>query len=124
MIKDLNLKFKILIGLLLPSTRYEELIENFKLAHSNYELLKKNSSSVQEVQKDVKSMEIEKEQINNKLDNLKRRENANSNPKLLATIKALHEEKEKTGKMLKQKTSVENEVGIIGNYQKPLERSK
>lgn len=92
--------------------RYEELIESFKLVHSNYELLKKNSSSVQEVQKDVKSMEIEKEQINNKLDNLKRRENANSNPKLLATIKTLHEEKEKTGKMLKQKTSVGNEVGV------------
>ena len=59
-------------------------------------------------------MEIEKEQINNKLDNLKRRENANSNPKLLAAIKALHEEKEKTGKMLKQKTSDENEVGLVG----------
>ena len=43
------------------------------MVHSNYEALKKNSSSVQEVQKDVKTMELEKEQINNKLDNVKRR---------------------------------------------------
>lgn len=60
-------------------------------------------------------MEIEKETINNKLDNLKRRENANSKPELLSIIKELHEEKEKTGKMLKQKASIENEVFKISN---------
>lgn len=46
-------------------------------------------------------------------------ENANANPELLAVIKRMNEEKEKTGKMLKQKTSIDNEIKVLKEkYQK------
>jgi uncharacterized protein Yka (UPF0111/DUF47 family) len=49
------------------------MIEKFKQVHLTYETLKQNADSVQEIHRDVKAMEIEKDQIDEKLSNLQRR---------------------------------------------------
>lgn len=53
--------------------QYEKLIENFKAVHSSYMRLRQNLDSVQDLQKDVKAMEEEKNQIQEKLVNVKRK---------------------------------------------------
>lgn len=53
--------------------KYESLIDTFKQMHSKRDSLKKTTSSVQEIQKDVLSMETEKENIAAKLSNVKRK---------------------------------------------------
>lgn len=49
------------------------MIDTFKQMHSKRESLKKTTSTVQEIQKDVSSMETEKENIAAKLSNVKRK---------------------------------------------------
>ncbi len=75
------------------------MIDEFKSVHNTYENLKKNIGSVHEIQKDVKSMEEEKEQIAQKLTNIKRRVDANSNAELFALVKENRQEKDKNEKV-------------------------
>ena len=49
------------------------------MAHTTREGLKKSSRSVQEIQRDIKTMEDEKEQVSQKLSNVKRKVNCKSN---------------------------------------------
>lgn len=53
--------------------KYDKLMESFKQIHSSNENLKKNVKSVQELTKDIRSMESEKEQLLVKLSDVKRR---------------------------------------------------
>lgn len=53
--------------------QYEELMEEFKQSHAMRESLLKTTSDVQEVQRDISSMQDEKESIMSKLSNLKRK---------------------------------------------------
>lgn len=50
-------------------------MDAFKAAHTQRESLKKSSLTVTEIQKDIKQMEQEKEQIAGKLSNVKRQVN-------------------------------------------------
>lgn len=58
--------------------QYLRLIEEFKRVHSSYESQRKSLDSVVELQRDIKSMEIEREQIKNKLEVLQRKTNFRS----------------------------------------------
>jgi len=51
----------------------DQLIQEFKAVHNTYNSLKKNLKSVQEMQKDIKGMEEEREQISEKLSTIKRK---------------------------------------------------
>lgn len=53
--------------------KYEAMIDTFKQVHTKRETLKKTTSTVKEIQKDVSSMEAEKENITSKLSNVKRK---------------------------------------------------
>ncbi|XP_046917591.2 intraflagellar transport protein 81 homolog [Dermatophagoides farinae] len=55
--------------------QYLNLIDEFKRIHSSHEMQKKSIDSIIELQKDIKTMELEKDQIKNKLDIVKRRVN-------------------------------------------------
>ncbi|UXI16478.1 Suppressor of cytokine signaling 5 [Sarcoptes scabiei] len=59
--------------------QYLNLIEEFKKIHSTYEMQKKSVDSIIELQRDIKSMELEKDQIRGKLEIVKRRINLDSN---------------------------------------------
>jgi len=63
---------------LLIHQQYLRLIEEFKKAHSSYEKQKKSLDSLIELQKDIKTMEFEKDQIRSKLETARRRVNLDS----------------------------------------------
>lgn len=56
-------------------SQYEQLMDKFKEAHTEREKLKKSSRSVMEIQSDITTMETEKEQVAQKLSNVKRKVN-------------------------------------------------
>ena len=72
--------------------QYLRVIEEFKKTHSNYEKQKKSLDSLIELQKDIKTMEFEKEQICNKLETVRRRMNldsSNADVKVLTIFEAI-----------------------------------
>ena len=78
------------------------MIDEFKTIHNSYENLKKSISSVHEIQRDVKSMEEEREQITHKLNNIKRRVDVNSNLEFFNLVKEYRDEKNKNERILTQ----------------------
>ncbi|CAG2178538.1 unnamed protein product, partial [Oppiella nova] len=82
--------------------QYQRMIDEFKTIHGSYESLKKSIASVHEVQKDVKAMEDEREQIAQKTQNIKRRVDVNANAEYFALVKEYREEKAKNDKIYAQ----------------------
>lgn len=78
--------------------QYERSIEEFKVAHANAEMAKKSISSVQEIQKDIKSMEEEKEQVLRKLEQIKRRVDPDTNRQMFDLLSKFVREKAKADK--------------------------
>lgn len=78
------------------------MIDEFKTIHNSYENLKRSISSVQEVVRDVKAMEEEREQITTKINNMKRKVDLNSRPEFLALVKELREEKTRNERIAAQ----------------------
>lgn len=95
--------------------QYSRLIEEFKKVHSNYEKQKKSLDSLIELQKDIKTMEMEKDQVRNKLESIRRRVNldslGDSNPSTVPLFEATKRyaevrfENEKLHRQLKQQTN-------------------
>ncbi|OQR68190.1 intraflagellar transport protein 81-like [Tropilaelaps mercedesae] len=52
---------------------YEKLMDQFKVAHKEYEALSKSVQSSKEIQKDMEHMEEERQQLGRKMDRVKRR---------------------------------------------------
>ena len=98
------------------------MIDEFKTIHNTYENLKRSISSVHEIQKDVKSMEEEKEQISHKLNNIKRRVDINSHPEFFALVKEFREEKNKNERIMTQLQQQELQSEQIEGKYKRIEQ--
>lgn len=90
---------------------YVRLIEDFKRAHAGYERQKRSLDSLIDLQKDIKTMEFEKDQIRNKLETVRRRVNVednssnNTHTSMFEAIRRFAEarfEKEKLGRQLRE----------------------
>ena len=89
---------------------YVRLIEDFKRAHAGYERQKRSLDSLIDLQKDIKTMEFEKDQIRNKLETVRRRVNVeessnNTHSSMFEAIRRFAEarfEKEKLQRQLRE----------------------
>lgn len=109
--------------------QYVRLIDEFKKAHSSYERQKKSLDSLIELQKDIKTMEFEKDQIRNKLESVRRRVNidSTSDSQTLAIFEAIkrfaeaRSENEQLQRQLKQQAErIESIKGKIEMQQAEL----
>ena len=98
------------------------MIDEFKTIHNSFENLKKSINSVHEIQRDVKVMEEEREQITHKLNNIRRRVDVNSHLDFFNLVKEYREEKNKNQRILNQLQQQDSQSEQIESKFKRLEQ--
>lgn len=89
--------------------QYEQLIEDFKEVHKQYEALKTSGFSPQEIRKDLGHMEEEREQLTKKIERVKRKVDSHPNKdEMLGIARNLREEHDRADYLAKQKTDQRN----------------
>ncbi|XP_013415931.1 intraflagellar transport protein 81 homolog [Lingula anatina] len=89
--------------------QYEMYIEEFKELHKQMEQLKNSGFSTQEIRKDIANMEEEKEQLNRRVERLKRKVESQPNTgPMLAIARNLRLERDKEQKIAQQKLDQKN----------------
>ncbi|XP_015917332.1 intraflagellar transport protein 81 homolog isoform X2 [Parasteatoda tepidariorum] len=89
--------------------QYENVIEEFKEIHKQYENLKSSGFSTQEIRKDLEHMEEERDQLIKKIERLKMKVESHPNvDAMLAVAKRLREERDLSDNLNRQKMEQRN----------------
>ncbi|KAJ8310527.1 hypothetical protein KUTeg_012392 [Tegillarca granosa] len=84
--------------------QYEELMETFKDLHKQSEDLKKSGFNTTEIRKDIANMEEEKEQLNKRIERLKRKVESHPNAQTMMNVaRNLRLERDKEKKLAEQR---------------------
>jgi intraflagellar transport protein 81 len=90
---------------------YEELMEQFKETHKTVDQLRSSGFSAGEIRKDIGHMEDEREQLQKRIERLKKRVNSVSdNNQMLLASRNLRLEKEREAKMVEMKRDLKNQL--------------
>ncbi|XP_067948195.1 intraflagellar transport protein 81 homolog [Watersipora subatra] len=91
--------------------QYTACIEEFKEAHKQSEDARNSGFSTVEIKKDIASMEAEKEQIEKRIDKLKRKVDSNPNSAAMITVaRNLRMEKDRESKISQQRMDLRNAI--------------
>ncbi|GFQ89191.1 intraflagellar transport protein 81 homolog [Trichonephila clavata] len=89
--------------------QYENVIEEFKEVHKQFEALKSSGFSTQEIRKDLEHMEEERDQLIKKIDRLKMKVESHPNVEaMLSVAKNLREERDLSENLNRQKMEQRN----------------
>ncbi|XP_035233139.1 intraflagellar transport protein 81 homolog [Stegodyphus dumicola] len=89
--------------------QYENVIEEFKEVHKQYEALKSSGFSTQEIRKDLEHMEEERDQLIKKIERLKMKVESHPNvDAMLSVAKSLREERDLADSLNRQKMEQRN----------------
>ncbi|GFT89654.1 intraflagellar transport protein 81 homolog [Nephila pilipes] len=89
--------------------QYDNVIEEFKEVHKQYEALKSSGFSTQEIRKDLEHMEEERDQLIKKIDRLKMKVESHPNVEaMLSVAKNLREERDLSENLNRQKMEQRN----------------
>lgn len=100
--------------------QYEALIDDFKEVHKSHETLKSSGFNTADLKNDIASMEEEKDQLNKRVERLKRKVDSHSNSgPMLNAARSLRQERDRETKLNQQKHEQKN---AISQYEQRIHR--
>ncbi|XP_064099976.1 intraflagellar transport protein 81 homolog [Macrobrachium nipponense] len=93
--------------------KYEELIEQFKTIHREYEALKNSGFSTAELRRDISAMEEERDLVHRRIERMKQKvEGTPNSESMLASAKALRLERERQKEMKQHESDLKDAVQL------------
>ncbi|MPC32900.1 Intraflagellar transport protein 81 [Portunus trituberculatus] len=88
--------------------KYEELIDQFKSVHREYEALRTSGFSTAELRRDITAMEEERDLVLRRIERMKQKvEGTPNSDAMLTSARGMRQEREKQKEMVQQKTNLQ-----------------
>ncbi|XP_068230834.1 intraflagellar transport protein 81 homolog [Palaemon carinicauda] len=93
--------------------KYEDLIEQFKTIHREYEALKNSGFSTVELRKDISAMEEERDLVHRRIERMKQKvEGTPNHESMLASARALRLERDRQKEMKQQESDLKDAIQL------------